>query len=532
MIAETIAGMKRTMYGHHELPDSENTAPTATNRGLKLKRKAQSVQEGQLSGNKVYKRKVEHAGYQRYILHQNPKRYDHDGDELEDDEVDERADVEAVEHNPYGQVKLEEILMPLTAAAELPIHPALSIPYKSTMLSDMVQQSSEMLHKERRTLWIVKRLLTTFRGDCGWNPGEHLVSVGDATLFGPGILQKKCVGLLTPWELNRHKATAAMVAPCETRKPLQGKLSVDTMAEVSPRGPANALLLKALEQEEVATRNINHVREPQIDINIEGSINQVHTALGTPPVGEDVKLEAVAYPSDIPSHGHEDYAIIEALKGAQTSFAPDKGLGNVPEHNAHAINAATGLPGNGAISVVEPPTEDLQPREEVHRTDSVNPTEYIQAPSHRMTTRAQAQAVSDKTLSSHTRSPSPNAAGSPYIHPLYFIPQSALPDRDFGLPSLEAEETRRMLIMWVQKQEEVVRGVERLYAGLLKADQMRKTLFKWCQSEGHVGEMSDGEDWYDKEEWGLDEDLKKGQLEDEDDTLNQGKKTRARRSAQ
>jgi hypothetical protein len=42
--------------------------------------------------------------------------------------------------------------------------------------------------------------------------------------------------------------------------------------------------------------------------------------------------------------------------------------------------------------------------------------------------------------------------------------------------------------------------------------------------------MSDGEDWYDKEEWGLDEDLKKGQDEEEEDnTTQQPKKTRARK---
>jgi hypothetical protein len=59
---------------------------------------------------------------------------------------------------------------------------------------------------------------------------------------------------------------------------------------------------------------------------------------------------------------------------------------------------------------------------------------------------------------------------------------------------------------------------------------MRKNVLKWAKAEGHVGEMSDGEDWYDKEEWGLDDDLKKGQDEEEDDGGNQGKKTRTRRA--
>ena len=51
--------------------------------------------------------KIDYAGYHRYILSQNPKRYDDYGDELEDDEVDEKADAEAAEENPYSEIKLE-----------------------------------------------------------------------------------------------------------------------------------------------------------------------------------------------------------------------------------------------------------------------------------------------------------------------------------------------------------------------------------------------------------------------------------------
>jgi hypothetical protein len=57
-------------------------------------------------------------------------------------------------------------------------------------------------------------------------------------------------------------------------------------------------------------------------------------------------------------------------------------------------------------------------------------------------------------------------------------------------------------------------------------------VMKWAKAEGHVGpnrDMSDGEDWYDKEEWGLEEDLKKGQDEEEEDAATTAKKTRTRR---
>lgn len=54
-----------------------------------------------------FPKKIEHAGYHRYIISQNPKRYDEYGDELDDDDEDERADAEAAEENPYNEVRLE-----------------------------------------------------------------------------------------------------------------------------------------------------------------------------------------------------------------------------------------------------------------------------------------------------------------------------------------------------------------------------------------------------------------------------------------
>lgn len=122
-------------------------------------------------------------------------------------------------------------------------------------------------------------------------------------------------------------------------------------------------------------------------------------------------------------------------------------------------------------------------------------------------------------------------ADEAFIHPIFLAPKSAHPDRDLGLPEQEAEDVRRLLQLYVQKQEEVCRGTKRLYEGLLKADRQRKTVLSWAKAEAHCGpnrDMSDGEDWYDQEEWGLTEDLKKGQDEEEEDTTQTQKKTRNR----
>jgi hypothetical protein len=131
--------------------------------------------------------------------------------------------------------------------------------------------------------------------------------------------------------------------------------------------------------------------------------------------------------------------------------------------------------------------------------------------------------------------PPPSALETPnelFIHPLFRLPAAAHPDRDLGLPDHEAEEVRRLLLLYVQKQEEICRGTKRLYEGLLKADRLRKTVWGWAKAEAHCGpnrDMSDGEDWYDKEEWGLTEDLKKGEDEVEEDTAQTQKKTRNRK---
>jgi hypothetical protein len=150
----------------------------------------------------------------------------------------------------------------------------------------------------------------------------------------------------------------------------------------------------------------------------------------------------------------------------------------------------------------------------------------------RMRTRAQAQAASENTASSRARSISPDSGEEMFISPYFLAPPKSHPDRDLGLPQHEADDIRRLLQLYIQKQEEVCRGVQKVYDGLMRADRYRQQVMKWAKAEGHVGvnrDMSDGEDWYDKEEWGLDEDLKKGQDEEEEDAATTAKKTRTRR---
>ena len=58
--------------------------------------------------------RIEHSGYNRFILHQIPVRYDDYGFELDEDDEDEDADKEAALKNPYSEVTIESMsLSPL-----------------------------------------------------------------------------------------------------------------------------------------------------------------------------------------------------------------------------------------------------------------------------------------------------------------------------------------------------------------------------------------------------------------------------------
>lgn len=115
-----------------------------------------------------------------------------------------------------------------------------------------------------------------------------------------------------------------------------------------------------------------------------------------------------------------------------------------------------------------------------------------------------------------------------YIHPLFLAPRAAHPEPNVGLPEHEAEDVRRLLQLWVQKQEEVARGANKLHEGLLRADRLRKTVLLWSKAEANR-DLSDGEDYYDWDTWGLTEDLKKGYDEEEEDLQQPHKKTRNRK---
>lgn len=378
-----------------------------------------------------------------------------------------------------------DLLAPLTAASDLPDHPTLSKPFTSKTLTELTRHAGEMVQKEKESLWRIKHLLTRLTGDNTWIPCESVETENDFSLFIDE--RDRQVGNILEKVISGDEGD---------------QVSTGTLASEEREQPAKLLTM-----------------EP----HSENGQSSGHQVMEKPAADEDVVMTLAADSTGAAETGPAETSV-EVLKsrGEEVVREPDPGAitGDAPiEEQTEVDEAQKTLP--------DDVNEDQAQLIEIDgEGDAEDPGP------HRMRTRAQAQAASDNTVASRTRSITPDSTNDTKVDPYFLAPRSAHGDRNVGLPQHEAEETRRLLQLYIQKQEEICRGAQRVYEGLLKADRYRKLVMKWAKAEGHVGlnrDMSDGEDWYDKEEWGLDEDLKKGQDEEEEDAATTAKKTRTRR---
>lgn len=322
------------------------------------------------------------------------------------------------------------------------------------------------MHKENSALWKVKHLQTKLTGDHIWVPCELMLGPNDLDLYRNDYLPNGVSNALVPSDAGHPL--------------LEGGLG-----EASTNG------------------------QPSVD----GEILPPHHAESEKPRGgADADADTSMADADTNHHPADADKDANGDGSGETKHLAEAEGPPRPGASDHQME----LDGENPDGV--PPTD--APRE--HAVNGENPA----TPAYR--NRLAAGQATASTATSTTSEP----VDDMFIHPLFIAPRSAHPDRDMGIPEAEADDVRRLLQVWVQKQEEVCRGAKRLYEGLLRADRLRKTVRQWSKYEAHVGpnrDMSDGEDWYDKEEWDLDEDLKKGQDEEEEDTTQTTKKTRTRR---
>jgi hypothetical protein len=365
----------------------------------------------------------------------------------------------------------------------------MSQPYYSKTLTELANAAGTMLHKERASLWRMKHLLTKLTGDHTWIPCGELETLHDIDFFVDGR---------SAYREHRH-AKQRIRADEEVQN---DETLTSTTADQQPNGDAT--------QQEERTKN---APRPEDDVAMIDATAQTLIATGP----KTVTSENQAHPPE--DAVDPDDTIIEDEDVAPRTEG-DEGASNRPGESTSTKEEAT----NQEKTVGEDKDDEGDEDETMEIGDD---EEDVPAPP-RMRTRAQAQAASDNTQS-RTRSATPESSNESFIHPYFLAPPSSHLNRDFGLPEPEAAETRRLLQLYIQKQEEVVRGAQKVHDGLLRADRLRKTVMRWATAEAHVGEMSDNEDWYDKDEWGLDAELKKGQDEEEEDTATTAKKTRTRR---
>lgn len=325
------------------------------------------------------------------------------------------------------------------------------------------------MRKENQSLWHVRHLWTSLCGDGTWMPCETMVGPNDVELFSDDHVARHLLSLSKAGDPDARSPRTLNGEPRDEHvENGEGIAAQETVV-----APMDADVSMA--DDEPADKDVESSKQDKSDSNQTAGKDSAEAHQNNNPVDVPAENGDLATGLDEQSTTEGDWV---SMQTRAKEAAVDR-AGQEPAHDGQSTNGApTGLEHDLAMSVTS------------------------------------------------------EALSRAFIHPMFLPPAGARPDRDLGLPENEAEDIRRLLALYVQKQEEVCRGATKLHQGLMRAERLRKDVLHWSKAEAHSGpnrDMSDGEDWYDKEEWGLVDDLKKGQDEEEEDTTTTGKKTRNRR---
>lgn len=397
----------------------------------------------------------------------------------------------------------------------------MSEPYKSKALRTMTESIEAKLRHERNLLWRARNLHRQFLGDFCWMPCGMVETPEDRFIFEPRRVNG---GPISPASRYGQSGVAS---------PSTGSLS-RSQKEAAQESASG----KVTQKEPEAPQDEGQAQRAEEDVEMTDAPKDGDKAYGD--MNEDdvkkLKSENVGIAvEDLPPHSENGGPETQHDSVEPSNGAADKRRSPQPHEAAKReekdeVGGETAREGSAvAVSNFEYKSEDQQNGGQDNDTemhDGSSPE-----PPRRMATRAQTNASHPQLGNdAFSQPPSPSAETTntiPLAHPLFLVPDSIRPDVNFGLPPNEAEETRRLLWSYIQKQEETVRGFEHMLESLLRACRMKDDVFEWCKAEGHLGEMSDGEDWYDREKWGLaeGEDLKKGADEDEAENVDEGRTT-------
>lgn len=386
----------------------------------------------------------------------------------------------------------------------------MSQPYTSQALEQMTAAVEEKLRQERALLWRARSLHQRFLGDAVWMPCGAIETPEDRYIFEPRIMDDSQNGSMSQQRPSR------MGTPSTSG-------DVNAAQEMSSK----SALVKEVQQAQNEPEN-----EPQTTEN-DVEMTEIPAPSGEPRPDNDTQEqithlkseEADATVSDLPPHPTTtDHPMQGGNEKAPTVNQDGAAIGGDNQEEMDTSKDGEKADNDATHDQMNDANEDVTEQDaEMHDGSSPEPP-------RRMTTRAQANAANPQGEAGSPSSSVDTDGELPTPHPLFLTPDSVRPDPNFGLPAAEAEETRRLLWSYIQKQEETVRGFEHMLDSLLRASHMKSNVLEWCKTEGHVGEMSDGEDWYDHEKLGLadGEDLKKGTDEDEVETVDDNRTTAKR----
>ena len=395
---------------------------------------------------------------------------------------------------------LAELLCPLKHPSELCIHPTLSLPFLDPALPDMVRSTEDKLRQERANLWRAKNLSRQFMGDESWMPSENTESVDDWDIFEP------------------KPRIAAQHAGKKRKRDFENEIS---------RNGINGHDHAESAHDDIST----HPEEDDLEIEPEENVNLSVKKLS----GADSQtVPAPAQPQEEQRIPDDEPPTTNGVHNDSKATEP-KGNGE------HILRDKDNLEDAQDVSAQTDPQAN---EEEEEADEAISEDEAVPPPTRRIT-RALAAEHNDSNAATPPLSPNSTTSSiDSYLlrpDPLFLLPPILAADQRaprnllrLGIPVDELMETRRLLTMYIQKQEESVRGYEALLGKLIKAKRMRDNVWEWAKAEGHVGELSDGEDWIDAGAWGLQlEDLKKGTDEEnneaQEDTAGGRKGKRRRR---
>lgn len=382
----------------------------------------------------------------------------------------------------------------------------------------MVKNTDARLRQERANLWRAKNLYRHFIGDESWIPCERVEATGDWDLFEPHgtqmgespIKKRKLNGDMSNLVNGVDEQDHAQISNAQTQSTVKGdgsqdEGSNDVGAETNDTGKRGGRQKQASQHD---TEAANHT-----DVSMTGvddpAINGAE--------GEDSTEKRVDIKEEISNEADLDQA---------------NGKGEIIVTGSKQDGTAEQVDAEARSTTAAEDENDGQEGEDSPALPTRRITRALAAEAS--TSNAPPTPLSPASTASDDDGSTSQSASLLQPHPLFLLPphlytahsthpSSLLPlsTAHSGLPIDEILETRKFLGMYIQKQEECIRGLENILGKLIKAKRRRDKIWEWSKAEGHLGELSDGEDWIDAASWGLAEgELRKGR--DEDDANGNG----------